>query len=161
MEQIYNDESVLSIREGSLTGVFCKKGVLKNFAKFTGKHLCQNLFSNKFTGLKACNFIKKETLAQVFPCEFCEIYKNTCVTEHLRWRIFCRIFREECFWLLRKNFIYKKLLPYRFLKVELSPSKSCFICFNESSLKTVKNILFHLKGSCRKDDLIRKIRLIL
>ena len=26
---------------------------------------------------KACNFIKKETLAQVFSCEFCEIFKNT------------------------------------------------------------------------------------
>ena len=24
-----------------------------------------------------CNFIKKETLAQVFSCEFCEIFKNT------------------------------------------------------------------------------------
>ena len=24
----------------------------------------------------ACNFIKKETLAQVFSCEFCEIFKN-------------------------------------------------------------------------------------
>ena len=24
--------------------VFCKKSVLRNFAKFTGKHLCQNLF---------------------------------------------------------------------------------------------------------------------
>ena len=27
--------------------------------------------------LEACNFIKKDTLAQVFSCEFCEIYKNT------------------------------------------------------------------------------------
>ena len=27
--------------------------------------------------LQACNFIKKETLAQVFSCEFCEISKNT------------------------------------------------------------------------------------
>ena len=25
---------------------------------------------------EACNFIKKETLAQVFPCEFCEIFEN-------------------------------------------------------------------------------------
>ena len=25
----------------------------------------------------ACNFIKKEALAQVFSCEFCEISKNT------------------------------------------------------------------------------------
>ena len=24
----------------------------------------------------ACNFIKKEALAQVFSCEFCKIYKN-------------------------------------------------------------------------------------
>ena len=32
---------------------------------------------------KACNFIKKETLAQVFSCEYCEISKNTFFTEHL------------------------------------------------------------------------------
>ena len=32
---------------------------------------------------QACNFIKKETLAQVFSCEFCEISKNTLSTEHL------------------------------------------------------------------------------
>ena len=56
--------------------VFCKKGVLKNFAKFTGKHLCQSLFFNKVAG-GACNFIEKETLVQVFSCEFCEISKNT------------------------------------------------------------------------------------
>ena len=27
--------------------VFCKKCVLRNFTKFTGKHLCQSLFFNK------------------------------------------------------------------------------------------------------------------
>ena len=27
--------------------VFCEKAVLRNFAKFTGKHLCQSLFSIK------------------------------------------------------------------------------------------------------------------
>ena len=30
--------------------MFCKKGVLKNFAKFTGKHLCQSLFFNEVAG---------------------------------------------------------------------------------------------------------------
>ena len=39
--------------------VFCKKGVLRNFAKFTGK--------------------------QVFSCEFCETSKNTFFTEPLWW----------------------------------------------------------------------------
>ena len=38
--------------------MFCKKGALKNFTN-------------------ACNFIKKETLAQLFSCEFREISKNT------------------------------------------------------------------------------------
>ena len=59
--------------------VFCKKGVVRNFAKFTGKHLCQSLFLNKVPGLRpsAYNFNKKETLAQAFSCEFCEISKNT------------------------------------------------------------------------------------
>ena len=45
-----------------------QKGVLRNFAKLHKK---------------ACNFIKKETQAQVFSGEFCEISKNTFFTEHL------------------------------------------------------------------------------
>ena len=52
-----------------------KKGVLRNFTKFTGKHLCQCLFFNKVAGL--LQLFKKETLAQVFSCQFCEISKNT------------------------------------------------------------------------------------
>ena len=31
----------------------------------------------------ACNFIKKETLAHVFSCKFCKIFRNTFFTEHL------------------------------------------------------------------------------
>ena len=56
--------------------VLCKKRVLKNSTKFTGKHLCQSLFFDKVAG-QVCNFIKKETLALMFSCEFCEIFKNT------------------------------------------------------------------------------------
>ena len=36
-----------------------------------------SLFFNKVAGLWACNVIEKETLAQVFSHEFCEISKNT------------------------------------------------------------------------------------
>ena len=57
-----------------------KKDVLRNFTKLTGKQLFQSLF---FSVPEACNFIKKETLAEVFSCEFCEISKNTFFTEHL------------------------------------------------------------------------------
>ena len=41
-------------------------------------------FFKKWKKPDACNFIKKETLAQVFSCELCEISKNTFFTEHLR-----------------------------------------------------------------------------
>ena len=33
---------------------------------------------------EVCNFIKKETLTQVFSSEFSEIVKNTFYIEHLR-----------------------------------------------------------------------------
>ena len=37
----------------------------------------ESLF-NKVAGLRSATLLKKRlTLAQVFPCEFCEIYKNT------------------------------------------------------------------------------------
>ena len=49
-------------------GVFCKKGVLRNFTKFIGKHLCQSLFFNKVAGPRP---------TEVFSCEFCEISRNT------------------------------------------------------------------------------------
>ena len=63
---------ISSIYRSSRPKVLCKKGVLGNFTKFRGKHLCQSLFFNK------------ETLAQVFSCKFCEISKNNFFTEQLR-----------------------------------------------------------------------------
>ena len=39
--------------------VFCKKGVLRNFTKFTGKCLCQSLIFNKVAGLWPANLVKK------------------------------------------------------------------------------------------------------
>ena len=38
-------------RKKQLPEVLSKKGVLKNFAKSTGKYLCQSLFFNKVAGL--------------------------------------------------------------------------------------------------------------
>ena len=48
--------------------VFCKKGVLRNFAKFTGKHLCQSLFFNR-----------------CFSVNFAKFLRTTFLTEHLQW----------------------------------------------------------------------------
>ena len=42
-----------------------------------------SFFFNKVAGLRPA-ILLKETLAQVFPCEFCEISKNIFLIEHLR-----------------------------------------------------------------------------
>ena len=36
-----------------------KKDVLRNFTKLTGKHMCQSLFFNKVSGLRAATLFKK------------------------------------------------------------------------------------------------------
>ena len=53
-----------------------RKGVLRNFIKFTGKHMCDRVSFLIKLQPSVCNFIKRETLAQVFFCEFCKISKN-------------------------------------------------------------------------------------
>ena len=52
--------------------VVCKKGVLSNFAKFTGKHLCQSLFLNKLqaSGLRPATLLKKRICHSCFPVTF-------------------------------------------------------------------------------------------
>ena len=44
------------------------------FVNFTGKHLCQNIFFNKVARLSL--FIKRETLAQVFPLNFAKFLRT-------------------------------------------------------------------------------------
>ena len=65
--------SIIQTCRRSRPEVLCIKGVLRNFTKFTGKHLCQSLFFNKI----ANPMPKKETLAHMFSCEYCKISKNT------------------------------------------------------------------------------------
>ena len=47
--------------------VFCKKGALRNSAKFTRKHLFQGLFFNKAAGLKQSCEISKNTFSYSTP----------------------------------------------------------------------------------------------
>ena len=42
--------------------MLCKKGVLRNFTKFTRKHLCQSLFLNKVVGLNSHDYSNHEIL---------------------------------------------------------------------------------------------------
>ena len=81
--------SLVSFVRSSRPEVFCKKGVLRNFAKFTGKHLCQGLFFNK----KRC-----------FPVNFAKFLRTPFLTEHLQWLLlFVRSMSFLQWWLLRAS----------------------------------------------------------
>ena len=56
--------------------VFYKKGVPKNFAKFTGKHLCCSLFFNKVAGLKPATLSKKKPQHRCFPVNFVKFLRT-------------------------------------------------------------------------------------
>ena len=76
-ETSFNRLLLLLILKSSHERCSIEKGVLKNFANFTEKHLCWSLF-NKVAKLRACNIIRK----RLQPREICEIFKSTCFEEN-------------------------------------------------------------------------------
>ena len=55
--------------------VFCKKGVLRNFTKFTRKHLC----------LRPATLLKKRLWHRYFPVHFVKFLRTPFFMEHLWW----------------------------------------------------------------------------
>ena len=53
-----------------------KKGVLRNFTKFTGKHLCQSLFFDKVAGLRPATLLKKRLWHRCFAVNFAKILRT-------------------------------------------------------------------------------------
>ena len=66
LDSFSNFDKLKPYRSSSLE-VFCKKGVLRNFIKFTGKQLCQSLFFNKIAGLSPATLLKKRLWHRCFP----------------------------------------------------------------------------------------------
>ena len=65
--------------------VFCKKGVLRNFTKFTGKHLCQSLFCSKVAGQRSATLFKNRRWQRCFPENFVKFLRTPFYIEHLWW----------------------------------------------------------------------------
>ena len=57
-----SEEFMVMWRQEQPLEVFCKKVALRNFAKFTGKHLCQRLFFNTVAYL--ANFLRTPLLTE-------------------------------------------------------------------------------------------------
>ena len=105
---IHRDERLFLAKiryRSSHKGCSVRKGVLRNFAKFTGKHLCHNLFLNKVWGLRPATLLK-ERLTHLFSCEFCRIFKNCFSYKTPLADCFCR-------YLLDVNLKYNKFIKSR------------------------------------------------
>ena len=97
-----------SLKNGLITSLYIllkwKRKGQKSFAKLQ-ENTCARVLKSQ-----ACNFIKKEALAEVFSCEFCEIFKN----------IFsCRTPPDKWFWL---KFFKKYLFEF-----SCNCFKNCFL----------------------------------
>ena len=53
-----------------------KKGVLRNFAKFTAKHPCQRLFFSKVAGLRPATLLKKRLWDRCFSVNFMKFLRT-------------------------------------------------------------------------------------
>ena len=62
-----------------------KKGVLRNFTKFTGKHLCQRLFFNKVEDLSPATLLNKRLCYRCFAVNFAKFLRTSFLKEHLWW----------------------------------------------------------------------------
>ena len=63
--------------EAATRGVLLRKVVLRNFTKFTGKHLCQSLLFNKVAGLRPATLLKKWLWHKCYPVSFMKFLRTT------------------------------------------------------------------------------------
>ena len=73
---IYCLNFIVDFVKSSRPEVFCKKGIHRNSAKFTGKHLCQSLFFNKVAGLRPATLSKKRLWHRCFPVNFAKFLRT-------------------------------------------------------------------------------------
>ena len=137
--------------------MFCKKGFLKILLKFTGRQLCLSLFSVP----RDCKVIKKRLQHRCFPVNFAKILRELFLSNTSRWILLKSLIHISClqcwswcfccFHFIRKqalgcilpNFCIC-ILPWIAVFVRLFDAfqKYCFICFNESLLKVIKNAFY-------------------
>ena len=77
-----------------------KKGVLINFTKFTGKHLCRSLYFNEVAGLRAATLLKKKPWHSYFPVDFAELLRTPYLqnsSERLLLHLYIQILKKDAF----------------------------------------------------------------
>ena len=72
------------LEKEAATGGVLYENLFSEISQNSHENICNRVSFLIKLQAKACNFINKETLAQVFSCEFCKISTNIFLTAHLR-----------------------------------------------------------------------------
>ena len=75
--------------------VCCKKDALRDFEKFTGKHLYQSLFLSKVPGLRSATLLKRRLWHRCFSVNFAKSLRTPFLTEHFRWLLLSKQHRTN------------------------------------------------------------------
>ena len=115
--------------------MFHKKGVFKNFAKFTGKHLCWNLFLKKVPA-GSCSFLKKRLWQRYFPVNFAKFIRIAILQNICERLLLIKQYEQGLFWKLRTAAHYPQK---RTFILQLSPFRGNVFAkpFRMKNLKTV------------------------
>ena len=77
-----------SLFRSSLLEVFWRKGVLRNFERFTGKHLRHSLFFNKVASPRTATLSKRRLWhSRCFLVNFAKFLRTPFFIEYLRWLV--------------------------------------------------------------------------
>ena len=95
-----------SHRRGSV-----RKCVFRNFAKFTGKHLCQSLFFNKVAVLRPATLLKKRLWHRCFPVKFA-IFLRTTFLQNTSGRLFLFFKYHSIFYEQKQDMTLREKRPY-------------------------------------------------
>ena len=119
-----------------------KKRVLRNSAKFTGKHLCQNLFFNKVFNKVIARYIIHTSMNETCNIKYCDLNCKKCAILRLQSS------RQKAL-----AFLIKKILAteihYSDRKIIMtlnvyslqSDIRNCMLCFNKSFLNSQSLLL--------------------
>ena len=123
---------------------FCKKGVLRNFAKFTGKHQCLSLFFNKVAGaafhrtrLDDC-FLKKQV---------CWFSLNYMIKYDENWRRKWKIDHIDTTWIDQGRDIYTNTVNTKCLRMKMLTCIRQHLSIEAQFMRTLSNTEAEMKNS--------------
>ena len=101
-------EATLIMNRSSHLEVFCKKGVLRKFIKFTRKHLCRSVVFNKVASLHPVALLKKTSATGIFKSKlFLNMSKYNAASK-------CNVTFKELFSFIHRTLKRKRCLNMLF-----------------------------------------------